>query len=304
MEISVLDKLIKEFLYYSEFGQGKSSNSIKSLKKDLEQFKDYIGENNEIESLDEIDPIFIRGLTLSYQKDKIGKRSINRKHSSLRVFFKYLKKNGIIKRDISALITSPSFEAEEPDVLSRDEIEKLRDAISLKNWSGIRDRAMLEVLYSTGITSQELLSLGENVIDMEKREMKIGNSKGSRTVFFSERAKEYLKRYLGAKKIKHGERYSADVVFVNGSAKRLSDRSLRRIVDRYADRAGIEREISPYSLRHTFIAHMLLNGMNIHYVKELTGYSAIESLRNYQDLIKKPKIVERIMSWKKSEQQQ
>ena len=289
-----MEQQIKDFLYYSEFGQGKRSSSIKSLKKDLEQFMDYLIENNDVESLDDLDAIFFRGLTLKLQKNNIGKRSINRKHSSIRVFLKYLQKNGIMKRDITPMITSPTFKLEEPDILSREEIEKVRSAISLKTWSGLRDRAMVEIMYSSGLTSQELLSLGESVIDMEKREMKVGNLRGQRTVFFSERAKEYLKRYLEAKKIKFGDRYDENIVFVNGSAKRLSDRSLRRIVDRYAVRGGITDEISPYSFRHTFVAHMLYYGMNPHYVKELIGYSTVERLGPYLDLIKKPKIIERL----------
>lgn len=290
MDVIILKKYIKEFLYFSEFGQGKKPNSIKSLKKDLEQFLEYFF-MKKTDFDEEIDYIFLKEFTFSLQKNSIGKRSLNRKMSSLRVFFRYLKEKEYIEKDPTLLMTAPSFELGIPDILSIEEIEKLREVISLKSCNGIRDRLILELLYSSGITSHELLGLGENVFNLEKRELLVDNGKTSRVVFFSERAREFFKRYVEAKKIKYKERYRSDILFVNGSATRLSDRSLRRIIDRYAERAKIEREISPYSFRHTFGAHMLLHGMNFLYLKELMGHSSIESTKIYQTMIKKPLVI-------------
>jgi len=138
------------------------------------------------------------------------------------------------------------------------------------------------MLYSSGVRASELLLLGENVVDIEEREINIVGS-SSRTVFFSRVAQKYLIEYLEAKKIKYKEKYNSDIIFVNGSATRLSDRSLRRILDSYVKKAGLEKEICPHTFRHTFGVYMLEKGMNIHYLQELMGHISPESTRIYEE---------------------
>ncbi|WP_300357846.1 tyrosine-type recombinase/integrase [Fusobacterium sp.] len=291
MDFTLFEKYIKEFLFYSEFSEEKSRNTIISIKKDLEQLRDFLMGEKDIEDITKISPIMIRGFLLKMQKDNIGKRSLSRKLSSVKIFFRYLKKNGVIKIDPTQTVSAPSFQVETPDILSLDEIQKLRDIIDTTKCSGLRDRLIIELLFSSGITSQELLSLGESVFNLEDRELVVISGKNSRVVFFSERAREYFKRYVEAKKEKFKERYNKDILFVNNSATRLSDRSLRRLIDRYALAAGITREISPYSFRHTFGAYMISHGMDIFFLKELLGHINIETTKMYQEIIKKPTIL-------------
>ena len=290
MDFALFEKHIKEFLFYSEFTEEKSRNTIISIKKDLEQLTEYLAEEKDIEDIEKISPIMIRGFLLKLQKDNIGKRSLSRKLSSVKTFFRYLKKNEIIKKDPTHTI-APSFQVETPDILSLDEIQKLREVININKCSGLRDRLILELLFSSGITSQELLSLGESVFNLEERELVVVSGKNSRIVFFSERAKEFFKRYIEAKKEKFKDKYNPDILFVNNSATRLSDRSLRRLIDRYALVANITREISPYSFRHTFGAYMISHGMDIFFLKELLGHTNIETTKMYQEIIKKPTIL-------------
>lgn len=286
MERGYIKKDIKDFLYFAEFGDNKSPNTIKSMKKDLIQLAEYLKQIEKIEKSMEIDSVMVRGFILQLQESGITKRTINRKLSSIRSFCKYLVKNKIVNQSPVEVIASPSYYVEKPDILTLEEINRLRNVISLKNTNGLRDRLILELLYSSGITSVELLGLGEKVFDLDRRELYVTNGKSNRVVFFSERTREFFKQYIESKKEKYKERYSPDILFVNGSATRLSDRSLRRIIDRYALKAGIEREISPYSFRHTFAVHMLSNGMDILYLKELMGHVTLESTKVYQELIK------------------
>ena len=286
MERGYIEKDIKDFLYFAEFGDNKSPNTIKSMKKDLIQLAEYLKQIEKIEKSMEIDSVMVRGFILQLQESGITKRTINRKLSSIRSFCKYLVKNKIVNQSPVEVIASPSYYVEKPDILTLEEINRLRNVISLKNTNGLRDRLILELLYSSGITSVELLGLGEKVFDLDRRELYVTNGKSNRVVFFSERTREFFKQYIESKKGKYKERYSPDILFVNGSATRLSDRSLRRIIDRYALKAGIEREISPYSFRHTFAVHMLSNGMDILYLKELMGHVTLESTKVYQELIK------------------
>lgn len=281
-----IEKDIKDFLYFEEFGNNKSPNTIKSMKKDLFQLAEYLNEIEKVDNCMAIDSVMIRGFIINLQENGITKRTINRKLSSLRSFFKYLVREKRINQSPVEVIASPSFYTQKPDILTLEEINKLREVISLKNANGLRDRLILELLYSSGITSVEMLGVGEGVFDLDKRELYVSNGKSRRVVFFSERTREFFKRYIKAKKEKYKEKYNPDILFVNGSTTRLSDRSLRRIIDRYAVKAGIEREISPYSFRHTFAVHMLSHGMDILYLKELMGHVTLESTKVYQELIK------------------
>ena len=240
-----IEKDIKDFLYFEEFGNNKSPNTIKSMKKDLFQLAEYLNEIEKVDNCMAIDSVMIRGFIINLQENGITKRTINRKLSSLRSFFKYLVREKRINQSPVEVIASPSFYTQKPDILTLEEINKLREVISLKNANGLRDRLILELLYSSGITSVEMLGVGEGVFDLDKRELYVSNGKSRRLVFFSERTREFFKRYIKAKKEKYKEKYNPDILFVNGSATRLSDRSLRRIIDRYAVKAGIEREISP-----------------------------------------------------------
>jgi integrase/recombinase XerD len=278
----LLEKLVKDFIYYEKFGQQKSENTIKSYKKDLEQFLEFIIGHEMIEEINEVEELNIRGFILYLKELDITKRSISRKLSTLRTFFKYLVEKKIVTKNPILLLHNPTFTTKFPILLTREEIDKLRQVIDISKANGLRDRLILELLYSSGIRANELLSLGENVINIEEREIKIVGS-SSRTVFFSTVAQKYLIEYLEAKKIKYKEKYNSDIIFVNGSGTRLSDRSLRRIIDRYAKKAELEKEISPHTFRHTFGVYMLEKGMNTHYLQELMGLSSPESTRIYEE---------------------
>lgn len=282
-----LTKEIKEFLYQSEFGYGKSQNTIKSMRVDLNDFNNYILETNGLRELKDIDEFNLREFLIELQKKEIGKRSINRKLSTLKSFFRYLKENGRVKYSPAEVIIPPTYQKDIPDFLTLDEINRLREAIELKNYHSFRDRLILELLYSSGMTSQELLGLSEKLFDLEKREVVVSSFKKYRTVFYSERTREYFKRYIKLKKEKLGNKYKEDILFVNGSGERLTDRSLRRLIDRYAVKAGIEREISPHSFRHTFAIHMLENGLSLLELRELLGHTNLETTKVYLEALER-----------------
>ena len=280
---------IKEFLYHCEFAKGKSLNTIKSLRIDLYRFNEYILKCDDLEKISDIDGFNFREFLIELQGSDIGKRSLNRKISSLKSFFKYLKDIGKVKNNPAQLIVAPSYDRGVPEVLDLDEIKRIRKSIELKNYHSLRDRLIVELLYSSGITSQELLGLGEEVFNLDDREVIVTSFKKYRTVFFSERAKEFFKRYVTAKKEKLGNKYNKEILFVNGSGGRLTDRSLRRLIDRYGIKAKITKEISPHSFRHTFAVHMLENGMSLLQLQKLLGHSNLDSTKIYLEALEKKK---------------
>lgn len=290
MDKDDLELNIKDYLYFAEFGENKSLNTVMSLRRDLSQLLEYLVNIEKVLNSKEITSVMMRGFLIYLQEKNVSKRSINRKLSSLRSFFKYLVKNRIIYQSPVQMIASPDFCAQKPDFLTLEEINRLREVISLKTANGIRDRLMVELLYSSGITTTEMLNLGENVFDLDKRELYVTNGKSKRVVFFSNRVRKFFKDYVEAKKEKYGSKYNSDILFVNGSGTRLSDRSLRRIIDRYSVKAGLNKEISPYTFRHTFALHMLRHGMDILFLKELMGHVTIDSTKVYEDMINDPSV--------------
>ncbi|MDP0489217.1 MAG: tyrosine-type recombinase/integrase [Fusobacterium sp. JB021] len=285
----MFQKNIKNFLFYSEFTENKSENTIKSLKKDLEQLEEYLKENG-VENFKEVNSIDLRGFIVNLQKNKISKRSMSRKISSIRVFYRYLKENNFISKNPAELIIAPSFQVEIPEILSMEEIGKLREIIDISKCNGLRDRLILELLFSSGITPMELIMLSEQAINIDRREAVVKNGKEIRVVFFSEITRKYLELYIEAKKIKYKDKYNKNIIFVNGAGTRLSDRSLRRLLVKYGKKAEIKKEVNPFIFRHTFGSYMLSHGMNINYLKELMGHKNIETTKLYQELIKKPTV--------------
>jgi integrase/recombinase XerD len=280
-----MEKAIKDFIYYERFAQNKSENTLKSYKKDLYQLREFLDGSENIVDWNNVEEVHLRAFVYSLNsEDKISKRSINRKLSTMRSFFKYLKIHNLIKKNPSLFLTSPNFKIKLPEVLNTEEIKKLREAIDTKKINGIRDRFIIELLYSSGIRANELLKLSEKLFDLEKRELKIFSSnKNERTVFFSETAKEWYLKYRQAKIEKYGEEYNRDILLMNSRGTRLGDRSLRRLIERYAQKAGIEKEVSPHTFRHSFALYMLKHGMDIYYLQELMGHISIESTKIYTE---------------------
>ena len=290
-----LKTYVDKFLYYEEVITGKSYNTIKSYKKDIMQFIDYLNEYEEIDEFENVETItfrsFIAYLNSANKKDDderkvVSKRSINRKISALRTFFKYLQEKKIVKTNKVNYITMPKFEKELPNILGREDINKLRDAVNTSKITGIRDRLIIELLYSSGIRASELIDLNEYMINIEERELRvIGKGNKERITFFSENSKKWLEKYIEEKKKKYSN-YTKDVVFANSKGEKLTTRSLRRLIADYAKKAGLQKEVTPHVFRHTFATELLNNGVDIRYLQELLGHSSISTTQVYTHVSK------------------
>lgn len=286
----------EKFLYYEEVIVGKSLNTIKGYKKDITQFIDYLNEYEEIKTFEEIETMTFRSFIAylnsnsnienSKESKSISKRSINRKISALRTFFKYLQEKDIVKTNKVTYITMPKFEKELPNVLNKEDINKLRESVDTSKITGIRDRLIIELLYSSGIRAGELIDLSENMINTEEREIRvIGKGNKERITFFSETTKKWLKKYI-EEKMKTYKNYSRDVVFTNSRGEKLTTRSLRRLISDYAKKSELQKEVTPHIFRHTFATELLNNGVDIRYLQELLGHSSISTTQVYTHISK------------------
>lgn len=325
---------VDKFLYYEEVILGKSFNTIRSYRRDLLQFMEYLDEYEEIRNFEEIEMMTFRSFIaylnspkrLTKDEDKgensekisenleiadteteinkiksiedmeelntkmsvkpVSKRTINRKISALRTFFKYLQEIKVIETNKAAYINVPKFEKELPNVLNRDDLNRLRNVINTEKITGIRDRLIIELLYSSGLRSIELINLSEFMIDIEEREIRvIGKGDKERITFFSENAKKWLIKYIEEKKRQY-ENYTREVLIVNSKGKKLTTRSLRRLISAHAHEAGIQKEITPHVFRHSFATELLNNGVDIRYLQELLGHSSIATTQVYTHVSK------------------
>ena len=284
-----LNTQLEKFIYYEEVILGKSYNTIKSYKKDILQFIEYIDKNEGIKDFDEVEIITFRSFIAYLNSDSnendekssssVGKRSINRKISALRTFFKYLNEQEIVKNNKVGYISMPKFEKGLPTVLNKDDIDKIRAVINTDKITGVRDRLIVELLYSSGIRASEL-------IDMSEREIRvIGKGDKERITFFSQNAEKWLKHYIDLKKRDY-KNYDSSVIFVNSRGEKLNSRSLRRLITDYAKKADINKEVTPHVFRHSFATTLLNKGVDIRYLQELLGHSSISTTQIYTHVSK------------------
>ncbi|WP_195339874.1 tyrosine-type recombinase/integrase [Fusobacterium sp. 1001295B_180824_G3] len=281
-----LEKTIKNFIYYLEFEENKKNNTVISIKKDLNQFLKYLNKKN-ITTLDKLDELIVKEYLTELKSFDLSISTYNRRLSSIKKFYKYLINNNLKERGKEILIESKKNDEKKIEYLNSYEINLLRDEMKEESFNVLRDRLMFELLYSSGMTVAELLSLGELNFNLEKREVYLLKNKTSKILYFSQTCKEIYLKYLNAKKEKFKENNNTNIIFVNNSNMRLTDRSVRRLINKYSEKANLQKEVSPYTLRHSFCIHMLRNGMSKEYLAKLLELKSIGLLDIYEDLCKK-----------------
>jgi len=276
---------IGQFLRYMEIEKGASLHTVKGYGDDLRQWagymekrmgKDTLGGAFALEAV-QADDIsrYIAYLFLQRR----SKATIVRRISTLRSFFRYLLSHGIIEEDPVQDVSAPRLVHKIPSFLTIDEMVALIDAPGVDDSMGLRDRAMLELLYATGIRVGELVALNEGMVDVNKGVITIrGKGNKERLVLFGSKAKEAMEAYLHSKTSpKAGER----PLFQNRYGGRLTSRSAHRIVRKYGERIVLRRGVTPHTIRHTFATHLLESGADLRVIQELLGHSSLSTTQKY-----------------------
>ncbi|AVQ24782.1 tyrosine-type recombinase/integrase [Fusobacterium periodonticum] len=279
----MIEKSIKNFIYYLEFEENKKHNTVISIRKDLNQFLTYLNEHDIID-FNKLDELLIKEYFTKLKTEKISASTFNRRLSSIKKFYKYLVDKGLKEKGSEILIESEKNDEKKIEYLTPEEINLVRTTMEGESFNILRDRLMFELLYSSGMTVAELLSLGEVNFNLEKREIYILKNKLSKTMYFSETCKEFYIKFLNSKKEKFKEDYNPNIIFTNNSNERLTDRSVRRLINKYAEMANLNKEISPYTLRHSFCIYMLKNGMPKEYLARLLDLKVVGLLDVYEGL--------------------
>lgn len=270
-----MERYIDKFLTYLEVERHVSGHTIRGYSGDLKLFKGFLGD----EQVEKIDHIFLRRY-LAYLKEKgHARKSIARRLACLRSFFKFLLREGYIKTNpISGLVT-PKLDKRLPLTMDVHEVTKLIEYPG-NDIQGLRDRAIMETLYSTGIRVSELVGLNIEGVDFIGGVLKVlGKGKKERIVPIGDKALRALREYLD-KRTGWMEGRSKPV-FLNKSDKRLTDRSVSLILDKYITLTGLKEGISPHTLRHTFATHLLDRGADLRSVQELLGHMNLSTTQIY-----------------------
>jgi integrase/recombinase XerC len=268
---------IDKFIRYLEIEKAVSSHTLRAYRKDLEIFFDYA--KTEPEKIDMID---VRGFVAEQIKGGMNKTSVGRRLSCIRSFFKFLHREGYIKSNPAKLVSNPKVPKLLPRFLSVDEVFSLVEKPEGIGFIPVRDKAILELLYSSGLRVSELSGLNIEDLNIKESLIKIrGKGKKERIVPVGSKAIDALKSYMIERMLLKSK---DKALFLNRMGTRLTDRGVRRIVVKYARDLAMYGQISPHTIRHTFASHLIQGGADLRVIQELLGHSSLSTTQKYTHL--------------------
>ncbi len=272
-------RFAEKFANYLSIEKNFSPHTLRAYAADLNELADFVGDKDPklVTHLD------LRRFLAELKQKNLSKRTIVRKLAAVRSFFKFLFRERLIKVNPADSIFTPKLDKQLPEFLDAETTTRLVTAPSESEPSGIRDRAILEVLYSTGIRVSELSGLDQEDVDLIAGAVKVrGKGKKERIALLGRQSQMAIRNYLGQRRSEGT--LTRGALFLNARGTRLTDRSVRRLVDKYVKKCSIEQKISPHSIRHSFATHLLNNGADLRSVQELLGHKNLSTTQIYTHL--------------------
>ncbi|BCJ85252.1 tyrosine recombinase XerC [Effusibacillus dendaii] len=275
------------FLEYLRIEKNASAYTVDSYQSDLQQFCEFL-EKEGIQSLQQVTHVIIRTFLSQLHYAKAARKTIARKVSCLRSFYRFLMREGIVDHNPAKSVSTPKLEKRTPKFLYIEEAKRLVEAPSLSDPLGIRDRAILETLYATGIRVSECMGLSVGDVDLSLGTARVfGKGARERIVLLGQQACDAIRMYLEKSRpqlLAEADTQTSgetDALFLNYRGQPLNVRSVRRIVDKYVNQLAVQYQISPHALRHTFATHMLDEGADLRVIQELLGHVSLSSTQVY-----------------------
>ncbi|MDR1736499.1 MAG: site-specific tyrosine recombinase XerD [Oscillospiraceae bacterium] len=269
------------FSEYLKKGKRLSANTVSSYMRDVRQFEEYIDTpvENAGQSVvqDYIDHLIRHGKSMA---------TVMRLVASMKCFYNYLQEQGTVSTNPTKGLNTPKTERRLPNVLTGKEVELLLEQPQCTDLKGYRDRAMLELLYATGLRVSELISLNVNDVNISASFVRCVGGARERVVPIYPAAVKALHDYIRVARDRMIERADETALFVNVSGERMSRQGFWKIVKHYQEKAGINKDITPHTLRHSFATHLLENGADLRSIKEMLGHADISSTQIYASLVK------------------
>ncbi|MCI0486217.1 MAG: tyrosine recombinase XerC [Blastocatellia bacterium] len=286
-----MQEYLDRFRDHLKYERNVSEHTLRNYLSDLDQFHDYlcpVGSDGHRRYIDikQVDHITIREYLSKLYQEKRKKTSIARKLATLRTFFKFLCREQVVEMNPARLVSSPRLEQKLPKVLSVEDVIRFIESPDLETVLGKRDRAILELLYASGIRVSELAGMNIDDIDFKHESIRVrGKGRKERIVPFGSHAKEALQTYLGVRgelliEASEEER-DPMAVFLNYQGTRITTRSVGRMIDKYVRECAMAHDISPHSLRHSFATHLLSAGADLRAIQELLGHARLSTTQVY-----------------------
>jgi len=270
-----MDRFIEKFTRYLEIEKNYSAHTVLNYRLDLGDFAKFLGDAQ----IEAVDYLFLRKYLAILKEKKLKARSMARHLSTLRSFFKFLTREGFLKFNPILSVASPKLDKHLPQFLTEEEITRLIESSVAKDEMGLRDRAILETFYSTGMRISELVGLSLDDLDFIGGVVKLkGKGKKERIAPIGDKAIVSLRAYLGQRK------KQSNSVFLNKRGMRITDRGVRNIVGKYLRLSGAKQGVSPHTLRHSFATHLLNRGADLRTVQELLGHANLVTTQIYTHL--------------------
>ncbi|AKM19543.1 site-specific tyrosine recombinase XerD [Geobacillus stearothermophilus] len=280
---------LSDFLHYLTVERNLAHNTIISYERDLKKYAHYLRQVEQLGAWGEVERLHILHFLKFLSEQGQSARTIARHLASIRSFHQFLLREKIVSQDPTVHIETPQFERTLPKVLSVEEVEALLSAPQTNTPFGLRDKAMLELLYATGMRVSELVQLNLADVHLTMGFVRCyGKGRKERIVPIGRMAIEALVRYLehGRPQLVNPRKRATEALFLNHYGQRLTRQGFWKILKRLAKEAGIEKELTPHTLRHSFATHLLENGADLRAVQELLGHADISTTQMYTHVTK------------------
>ncbi|GFI11991.1 MAG: site-specific tyrosine recombinase XerD [Lachnospiraceae bacterium] len=275
-----MEQEIKSFVSYLHEVKKTSQNTELSYQRDLMKMMRFL-KTQKVEKFRDVTETNLNSYILDLEKKGMAAATVSRNIASMKAFYLYMMRNGEVTTDPAENLKAPKVEKKAPDVLSVEEVEKLLAQPGDRTAKGLRDRAMLELLYATGIRVTELISLRLEDVNWKLDYIVCQDRSRERIIPFGAKARKALDRYIASARTELIGDKECGMLFPNCSGESMSRQGFWKLLKHYAKQAGIQMEITPHTLRHSFAAHLVDNGADLRVVQEMLGHSDISTTMMY-----------------------
>lgn len=279
-----MNTYVKEYTSFMTDIRHKSLNTVESYKRDVTQYISYL-DGTGVTDISSTTKTTVLSYLLYLQKEGRASSTVSRTLASLRSYYLFMMQNGVVKSNPTSNLEAPHVEKKIPKILSGEEVELLLEQPKNCDNKGIRDKAMLELLYATGIRVSELINLDVSDVNVPMSFVRCKGGKKERIIPMGHQAKDALENYINNVRKYMVKDENETALFVNCSGARLSRQGFWKLIKYYQHIVGIETDITPHTLRHSFAAHLLENGADLHSIQEMMGHADISSTQIYSRMM-------------------
>ena len=282
-----MEQAINSFISYLHNVKKTSDNTAMSYRRDLKKVNNFMIEQG-VMDVSEITVTNLNSYILFLEKNRFSAATISRNIASIKAFYYFMLKEGMVTDDVSDVLKAPRIEKKVPDILSPAEVIRLLEQPLGDSPKELRDKAMLELIYATGIRVTELITLKVNDLNLQMGYIvchdKNKNGAKERIIPFGNAARTAMLKYLSNGREQMLEDSKNEFLFVNCQGQPMSRQGFWKLIKHYAKKAGIKADITPHTLRHSFAAHLVENGADLHIVQEMLGHSDISTTQIYANM--------------------